>query len=337
MANTGISRIDDLMAGAPGVAPLGAGDPDRDAVGAIQDLLTGFGNRQLPDVRLPSHGTFGSMTSAAVQRFRSSQGLPDSTLVDSVCLAALARGNPSDPMACRSYIALALDVEVDEMTYLMTLTGLWEANARFALLNLNTDRAGLSFGVIQWAQRPGRLKEILTAFHDADGDRFSNTFGGEVAAAGSLAHVAKPNGGVDPASGKTTDPDFDLVAEPWISRFKAAGLDPAFQKVQVTVATADARSAFDQIKIHAPLITSQRGVGFVLDVANQHGTAGALSIYNAVFAAGMTESALLQAMRDESVRRVSAQFGVGSPEAQSTTSRRDWFLTTPVLKENPSA
>src|ERR1019366_540207 len=337
MAKTGITRIDDLMAGTQGTEGIGTGDPDRDAVGAVQDLLKGFGNRKLPDVRLPSYGNYGPMTAAAVQQFRTDNGLPDSDSVDSDCLIAMAHGKPPDPMACRSYIALALDVGVGAMTYLMTLTGLWEANALFALLNLNTDRAGLSFGVIQWAQKPGRLEEILSAFRDADADRFISSFGGESAATGLLAHVAMPHGGVDAASGETTDPDFDLVSDPWATRFKAVGLDPAFQRVQVTVATADAQRAFDQMKDHASLITSQRGVGFLLDVANQHGAAGALAIYDKVFVPVLTESGLLQAMRDESVRRVSAQFGDDSPEAKSTASRRDWFRTTPVLSDSPIA
>jgi hypothetical protein len=325
------------MAGTPGTVPLATGDPDRDAVGAVQDLLSGYGNRQLPDVRLPAHGNYGSMTAAAIQQFRAANRLPPSNEVDSACLIALAQGKPSGPMACRGYIALALDVEVGAMTYLMTLTSLWEANARFALLNLNTDKAGLSFGVIQWAQKPGRLNEILSAFQNADAARFSNLFGGDAAAAGLLAHVAQAGGGVDPVSGVTTDPAFDLVADPWKSRFQAAGLDPAFQTVQVNVATADAQSAFDQMSGHASLIASQRGVGFLLDVANQHGVAGALSIYDAVSSGVSTESALLQAMRDESVRRVTAQFGPGSPEVQSTASRRDWFRTTPVLSDAPFA
>ena len=66
------------MAGTPGVALLAAGDPDRDAVGAIQDLVTGYGNKQLPDVRLPAHGNYGSTTAAAVQQFRANNGLPPS-------------------------------------------------------------------------------------------------------------------------------------------------------------------------------------------------------------------------------------------------------------------
>jgi len=333
MANTGIARIDNLMMRASGVAPVATGDPDRDAVGAIQDLLSGYGNNQLPDVRLPAHGNYGSMTAAAVQQFRAVNGLPPSNQVDSDCLIALAHGKASDPRACRSYIALALDVEVGAMTYLMTLTGLWEADARFALLNLNTDRAGLSFGIIQWAQKPGRLAEVLSAFHSADAARFSNVFGGDSAATGLLAHVAQPNGGVDPVSGAATDAAFDLTAEPWVSRLRGAGLDPVFQAVQVNLATADTQSAYHQMAAHASLIGSQRGVGFLLDAANQHGVAGALSIYDAVFTGGMSESALLLAMRDESVRRVSAQYGAGSPEAQSTASRRDWFRTTPVLSD----
>lgn len=334
MANTGITRIDDLIARTPGVAPVAAGDPDRGAVGAIQDLLAGYGNEQLPDIRLPAHGNYGSTTAAAVQQFRANHGLPPSNQVDSDCLIALAHGNASDPMACRSYIALTLDVEVTQMTYSMTLTGLWETAARFKRLNLNTDKAGLSFGVIQWAQKPGRLNEILSAFHGADAVRFANLFGGDSAAAGLLAHVAQANGGVDQA-GVTTDPAFDLIVDPWVSRFRAAALDPVFQTVQVNVATNDAQSVFKQVKAHTSLIASQRGAGFLLDAANQHGIAGALSIYNAVFTAGLAESALLQAMRDESVRRVSAQFGAASPEARSTASRRDWFRLTPVLSDGP--
>jgi peptidoglycan hydrolase-like protein with peptidoglycan-binding domain len=332
MAKTGIDRIDGLLAGTPGVSQLGPGDPDRDAVGAIQDLLRGLGNRSLPDVRVVSYGNYGGMTANAVRQFRSGHGLRDSDAVDTECLLAMVRATPADPMACRSYIALALDVEVGAMTYLMTLTGLWEADAKFALLNLNTDRAGLSFGVIQWAQKPGRLKEVLDAFHDADPVRFADCFGGLVASR-MLMHVAKQHGGLDLNTGKTMDPDFDLVAEPWAGRFKKCGLDPFFQRIQVTLATNDAQSAFDAMKSRAPVIGSERGIGFLLDTANQHGPNGAVSIYEAVARQGMVEREVLKAMRDESVRRVSTQFGPISAEAQSTASRRDWFLSTTVLSD----
>ncbi len=335
MSKTGITRIDDLLAGVPGSNPIVPGDPDRIAVGGIQDLLIGLGNQRLPDVRLPAHGNYGPMTSTAVQQFRAAHGLPPSDIVDANCLAALAHTPHPNPVATLCYIALALDFDITPMTYLMTLTGLWETNARFAALNRNTDRAGLSFGLIQWAQKPGRLNEIVAAFHDADAERFHSTFGGGSAAEGLLAHTAKKNGGVDPNTGVTTDPAFDLIAEPWASRFQAAGLDPVFQRVQVTVATADAQAAYTALKDRTPLIVSQRGVGFLLDVANQHGAGGALSIYDAVSGAATGEADLLRRMRDESVRRVVAQFGEDSNEVHSTASRRGWFLLTSALSEDP--
>ena len=329
MAKTAIQRIDDLLAGTPGAAPIAPGDPDRAAVGLIQDLLIGFGNKNLPDTRLSSHGIYGDLTSKAIRNFRATHGLRDSDVVDQACLLSLVSEKPSDPMASRGFIALALDIEASQMIYLMTLTSLWETSGRFARLNLNTDRAGLSFGLIQWAQKPLRLNEILQAFREADEDRFNDTFAD---ADGLLAHTALPNGGLD-GNGRTTDPAFDLTAEPWKGRFTAAALDPVFQTVQVTQATSDLQGAYDALKNHAAAISSQRGVGFLLDVANQHGAGGARSIYDRVFVAGMAEANLLQAMRNESVRRVAAQFGPDSAEARSTASRRDWFLTAPALSD----
>lgn len=321
-----------MLARAPGVAPVAPGDGDREAVGAIQDLLIGLGNRQLPDVRLPAHGTYGPMTAQAVRQFRAGAGLPASDAVDTDCLQALVRSRADEPVASRSYLALCLDAPVSATANLMLLTGVWECGAQFARLNRNTDRAGLSFGLIQWAQAPGRLHEILQAFHDADPARFASVFGGPDASAGVLAHTSKANGGVD-NSGQTTDPNFNLIADPWDARFLAAGGDPVFQRVQVTLATADAASAYDRLRSHTSLIASQRGVGFLLDMANQHGPAGALSIYSAVATLPLSEAELLRRMRDESVRRVEAKYGAGSPEAQSTASRRDWFRTTAVLSD----
>jgi len=333
MAKTDIQRIDDLLAGAAGAAPIAPNDPDRDAVGLVQDLLIGFGNRSLPDTRLPSHGDYGRLTVTAVQNFRANHGLAAADSVDQDCLLHLAQEKPVDPMVSRGFIALALGIEATQMLDLMTLTALWETNGRFARLNLNTDRAGLSFGLMQWAQKPRRLGEILTAFHQADIDRFNKTFGGAKAAAGLLAHTAKPNGGVDPGTGATTDQAFDLISDPWKSQFTAAALDPFFQRVQVTMATKSLQSSYNALKSHATAIRSQRGVGFLLDVANQHGPTGALAIYDTAFAAAISETDLLQAMRNESVRRASAQFGADSAESKSTASRRDWFRTAAVLSD----
>src|SRR6516164_11810310 len=71
-------------------------DRDRQAGGAIEDLLARLWNPRLADVRLP--------------RLR----------------------KPADPVANRSYIARGLDIPVSAMTDLVTLTGPWDAGARFA-------------------------------------------------------------------------------------------------------------------------------------------------------------------------------------------------------------
>jgi hypothetical protein len=49
----------------------------------------------------------------------------------------------------------------------------------------------------------------------------------------------------------------------------------------------------------------------------------------------MTEAQALAAVADESVARVEAKYGVGSNEARSTRSRRDFFRTTSVLADTP--
>jgi len=57
------------------------------------------------------------------------------------------------------------------------LTAIMEGLGKFGSLNLNADKAGLSFGIIQWAQRPKRLIDILEAFSKADASKYVSIFG----------------------------------------------------------------------------------------------------------------------------------------------------------------
>ena len=81
---------------------------------------------------------------------------------------------------------------------------------------------GLSFGIIQWAQKPGSLGVLLAEMQRTNPARFATTFGPDwpallqTTAAGSLA----------PVGGQV------LWREPWVSRFQAAGRDPVFVAVQ---------------------------------------------------------------------------------------------------------
>jgi hypothetical protein len=221
------------------------------------------------------------------------------------------------------------------MTRLMGLTAQFEGAGRFAAANLNTDQAGLSFGLIQWAQKPGRLAELLRAFSKQAPTEFVRILGaGDPALAqGLIVHTSLPRGGTD-GTGATTDPDFNLLTDPWITRFRQAALDRALQRAQVQAATDAFDISAQQVRTSAPaLAASERAMAFMLDLANQHGDGGARSIYTAAGAAPAAIADKLQAMADESVHRVAAQFGAASAEAMSTRNRREAFRTSPLFTD----
>jgi len=93
----------------------------------------------------------------------------------------------------------------------------------FDSLNRNTDGQGLSFGIIQWAQRPGKLGTILRSMQGADPEAFADIFGPSWPTL--LEATRTP--GVRPVDG------VQLWREPWSSRFRCAGRHPAFQQAQL--------------------------------------------------------------------------------------------------------
>ena len=128
---------------------------------------------------------------------------------------ALAASSPGRQAASR-----ALEAGMDWMDRVLARVSKHEG--RHDSLNLNYDGAGLSFGIIQWAQKPGSLGVLLAEMQRTDPARFATTFGQDwpallqTTAAGSLA----------PVGGQV------LWREPWVSRFQAAGRDPVFVAVQ---------------------------------------------------------------------------------------------------------
>jgi peptidoglycan hydrolase-like protein with peptidoglycan-binding domain len=334
MASTGITHIDALW-NDPNASPLGPGDPDTAAVGALQDLLIAQGAK-LPGILDTSHGMFGPATTAALKDFQTAHSADATGAVGHDLLHTLVETSPVSPIASQVYLTLALDMPWTGFTRLVALTARFEAGGKFTARNRNTDRAGLSFGILQWAQKPGRLSGLVRAFQRGQGDVFVTIFGGGDAnvAAGLIAHVAKPNGGVNDL-GQTIDPNFDLVGDAWNDRFMAAGRDPGFQRVQVQQAVAAYTDSLAAIRVAAPLAQSERALAFLLDVANQHGDGGMRSICKTVIVSGMTEPAFLEAAQNESVRRLTAQFGAKSDETQSTIERRETFRTTSLLSDQP--
>jgi peptidoglycan hydrolase-like protein with peptidoglycan-binding domain len=176
MVQSGVAKVDQLVAD-PGAEPIAAGEADAAAVGVVQDLLLGHGFTQLPGVLGAGRGVFGPKTSAAATSFQQAQGLAATGAVDGPTLAALIAVPATRPIASLGYLTLVLQVAFLGMTRLMSLTSQFEGAGRFTARNRNSDRAGLSFGLIQWAQRPGRLTELLTAFQQHQGAAFAAVFG----------------------------------------------------------------------------------------------------------------------------------------------------------------
>jgi len=331
MAQCGIARIDGLISGTGGLSPIGQGDSDKAAVGAVQDLFTGLGLTGLPNLLSPDYGIFGQRTLDAVRTFCTQRAIPAQDVVSGTTLQAMLQASATVPVASQAYLTLVLDFPFAGLAKVVSITAQMEGAGKFAALNLNTDRAGLSFGLIQWAQKPGRLAEILGEFSSAAPDDYVRIFGAgdSTLASALLTHSRKPKGGIDPATGQTIDPAFNLVAEPWISRFRQAALFLPLQKVQVRTALKDFGNSLAALRQYAPQLRSERAVAFMLDLANQFGDPGTRSIYQAVRKPGMPEVELLQAVATESVQRIQDPFKAG------TQARRTHFLTTEFLSDGP--
>ncbi len=344
MVQSGVARIDDLLAGTG--APLAAGDSDALAVGLVQDLLRGQGYRRMPGVLDASRGTFGKGTKKAVVAFRKATNLPDGDAVDQNTLLKLVKRPATEPIASQGYVTLVLGIEFTSLVKLVALVAAVEGGGKFASLCKNTDTAGLSVGIIQWAQKPGALHELLGKFingttmaagADKQPDLTNQLFGGAAPFTGLQTLTGLAKGGLN-ADGTAKNAAFDLVRDPWVGRFKTASLKPELQVIQVNAAADRFKGSVDKIKANMPKITSERGTAFMVDLANQFGDGGANSVYNAVEAASTTEADLLVKVRDESAARLESIFKAKGKSEQTRKkivaaglARRQFFIDTPLL------
>jgi hypothetical protein len=333
MAETKIEKIDKLFENA-NEPPITEADAATNgpAIGIIQELLTCQGYPGMPTETNPVYGRFGKKTKENLKKFRIKHGLQTADAkveIDHATLRRLAQEPATSPRASRGYLALALDIEITGLIRILSFVTLAEGAGKFAAFNANTDTQGLSYGIIQWAQRPGRLTEILVAFQTGQPELFNSIFG--ATGADMITHTRRVNGGVRRPSGETLNRNFDLIRSPWKERFLNAALSVPLQKIQVETAAAAFRATITNLRTYATAIRSHRGYGFMLDLANQHGDAGARSVYTRVVTAQMTEDQALQAMSDESYRRVLVQYPLPRTEAAATRHRRELFRTTTLL------
>lgn len=319
----GDSTIDGLLAEEASVPHLTAGVNGR-AVGYVQDLLRGHGYSLLPDPRVPWYGKYGLSTSHAVVAYRRKNGLVIGDSADSALLKDLVQRPAPRAALSPAYAPLVMNVPFTSITRFVWLTSLFETGGAFGTLNLNTDQCGVSFGILQWSQRPGQLHKILLACQTREPAEWARIIGG----AAILDHTAKPNGGVD-ANGNSVDPAFELTKDPWKSRLIALGASPAMQRVQLDLASDAYRNQLAAITASAPAIRSERGVAFLLDLANQFGPGRIAPHYQFAAQPGTTESEILKQLQDSFTNLARPQF------QRQVRARREFFRTTPLLSDDP--
>ena len=215
------------------------------------------------------------------------------------------------------------------------------------------------FGVRPWVFSNGSLNHILQKFHARDPERFVRIFGGGDPALAQrvLAYVASPaeerapladvesffwDGSpaatpaeAEPGAGRrgvAESPEGNLNREPWVTRFKLAAQEPAFQAVQFEEYSAEHLGIMNELRQFAPQVKSERGLAFMLDVAVHYGSRRAESFFLEAQneAPNQTESELLQRVAERSLKVVSKAM---PGAAGKSRRRRQVFLFTPLFSD----
>lgn len=321
--NCGDLTIDGLLAGDASVQPLTSGT-NAPAVGHLHDLLRGHEYAYLPDARAPEYTAYGPPTSRAVADHRQRNGIPAANTADTILLRDLVTRPAPKGAIGPAYVPLVLDTAFTSLHRFVWLTSLFETGGAFQTLNLNTDACGVSFGILQWAQKPGQLHRFLQTCHDRVPAEWARIMGDDSI----LAYTAKPNGGVD-AKGVAVDPAFDLTKDPWKSRLEALGASLIVQRVQLDLAAETYGAELARERAYVLPATSQRGFAFLLDLVNQFGPARVEQHYQEAAKASSQEADILQALENVFVAIARPQF---QPQVRA---RRQFFRTTTLLSDAP--
>lgn len=300
MADSDIPKIDKLLdvPGSPAIPAIGAvSDP---AIGAIQDLLRGHGYR-LPQINAVGYGLPTSKTKRTILEFRNRYlaGSAGGDIVDAPLLRAMVDVPAKRPICSRVYVSRKLNLDFKAGIKVACYVAIGEGKGELGALCLNTDKAGLSAGMIQWAQRPERLNELLQRFDTvALRPKMDAAFGGTARVTQLLIHTAKRVPGV--TGGVTSqgvplpaDAAMNLIQGFWPAQFRELFLQVDIQKAEVEAAAAvlaALKPGFDGI---SPADRGERLVAYLADVGNQFGAAVARKFFaNALGLPGLPPATL---------------------------------------------
>lgn len=316
------STIDGLLNSKDAARPIYPGETTL-AVGYLQDLLRGHNYSYLHDPRSPSWCFYDWATGLAVGDYRHRNRIyPERDRAGSGLLRDLVIRPAPRAAIGPAYVPLVLDVAFTAIPRFVWLTSLFEADGVLGRLNLNTDQCGVSFGILQWSQKPGQLHRFLQACHDREPAEWSRIMGGTEI----LDYTAKPNGGLD-TRGLAINPAFELTGNPWKSKLQALGASLPIQRVQLALAVETYRTELIRQRGYATAITSERGFGFLLDLANQFGGGRVEQHYKMAARPGVTEAEILKAMEDTFTGLASTLF------QRQVRARREFFRTTSMLSD----
>lgn len=318
----GDSTIDGLLAGAGSVPALLPGE-NAPAVGYLQDLLRGHGYKFVPDPRVTSYGHYGSETGLAIADYCQKHELAsDKDRAGSSLLRDLINRPAPKASVGPAYVPLVLDVAFTPILRFVWLTSLFETGGVFQALNLNTDRRGVSLGILQWSQKPGQLHKFLETCRTREPAEWVRVMGANTI----LDYTAKSNGGLD-TRGYAINPTFELTKDPWKSKLQALGASLAIQRIQLDLASETYRAELDRETGYVSKTTSERGFAFLMDLANQFGPGRVEQQYKRAAQPGVSEPAILKAMEDAFIAIAKLEF---QPQVRA---RREFFRTTTLLSD----